>query len=176
MENNKKYFECYGVEPLFKAVLDAMEARYYYDDKSHILKLDAKTAVLLQEVTANNVHAYDIISDCYTKHNGYLWTKEHFETLMSYLRDFAQEIGEDNEISVIFKFNFNNDNRYNGAKGFAPIRSAYQIARALFVEDDENHVEIFETLAEYAVEETAWRLLDGNEITAVEAAIKYANA
>lgn len=168
------YFECWTLDTMHKAVLAALSARYSLDEKAGVLTTDEGTARCI-EFLLNDGESSLLICDYYKDANAYGWTKANLDAVMDHLREFASETDYANEIDVIYHFNFNNLNRYDWQKGFAPQYTVSEIARALYVEDDNLHIELFETLAEYALEETAHHF-DDCILTAEEAAKRIAEA
>lgn len=173
MENNKKYFECYGLDNLSKAVLRWMKAEYTINEKAGILTIDAKSAELLNDI-AQGTDAETALDEVDTEQNFYQFARANTKAIEESLDNMADSCGEDNALQVIYHFNWNNANRYT-ARDFSPIYSIWEIAKAYFREEDTLHCELFETLATYAIEETAFAL-DGFELDAEEAAQKLANA
>ena len=166
------YFECCYMPQMFRAVLAAIDAKWELNEKAGVLTLDEGTARCVDFILEGGA-AYDLIAEQYNI-GKYPWTKVNLQSILAYIREFAKEIGEDNEIDVIFHFNWNNANRYT-PRDFEPLYSASQVARALFVEDDPLNIELFETLAEYALEEFC-HSLDSCQLSAKEAALKLATA
>lgn len=168
------YFECWTLDKMHKAVFAALSARYSLDEKAGILTTDEGTARCI-EFLLNDGESSKLISDYYKDANAYGWTKANFDAVMEHLRYFAGDTCYATEIDVIYHFNFNNLNRYDLRKKFDPLYTATEIARALYVEDDSLHIQLFEILAEYALEETAHHF-DDCVLTAEEAAERIADA
>ena len=68
--------------------------------------------------------------------------------IMLKLKEMAADIGEGNELDIIAGFNC-----LNGL-------SAYEVARAIYVSNDENNTTVYNALAWYALEEVARSYVD----------------
>lgn len=165
MKTPKKYFEVGELKPVFSAVLDNLARTWSHDEKAGILEMDEETAEILKAIPAH-MKAENAIRDKYPV-NAYTWTRDNLDKVLAYAREQAKEIGYNNEIDNIYSFNWNNANKWD-FRHFEPVYTATEIARALFVEDDDLRTELFEVLAEYALEEMA-SLIECCELTEEEA-------